>query len=425
MPIQIKKQSGVITIVCFVLILAIGNASLRFIQNGMSSFFRLISPCIVLGLLLLNADKYTKLLAAFLLTVSYNIAVSLFFYNYINIEFYVFLAYMFIVLLLVKTYQIYSENFENDFFVFLDIVTVITLLLASVQYFVRIPYPFVRLPAKRGMNLFMSNENELAEPLGCMLLIYAYRLIFKKEKSHAWKILAIIAITFINDSKLTILGYVIGLLGLLLYRNAREQKRSARKLRPRISGMMRTEMVLAVLILGIASLYIANPFLKFRDYDISIRDLIFQPILNIVRLEKMPGRGGSLVDRTNAVIFGVRELISSYFFGIGLGNSVVMLTKPEYTLLTAKSMHNLVFQILTEMGYLGMYMYYRIFKWFKLNLHNVNCDNSIILKLVFAISFVLISSQSSIGIMSNYYTCIVVYYILLIPSAKIDCNLKK
>ena len=197
MPIQIKKQSGVITIVCFVLILAIGNASLRFIQNGMSSFFRLISPCIVLGLLLLNADKYTKLLAAFLLTVSYNIAVSLFFYNYINIEFYVFLAYMFIVLLLVKTYQIYSENFENDFFVFLDIVTVITLLLASVQYFVRIPYPFVRLPAKRGMNLFMSNENELAEPLGCMMLIYAYRLIFNKEKSHAWKILAIIAITFI------------------------------------------------------------------------------------------------------------------------------------------------------------------------------------------------------------------------------------
>lgn len=414
MPIKIKKQCGIKTIVCFVLILAIGNASLRFSENGMSSLFRLISPSIALVFVLINTKKYTKLVAVLLLTVGYNFAVSLIFYHNINVKYYIFLIYMFIVLILVKTYYIYSKDFENDFFRFLNFITSVIIILAGIQYFVRIPYPFVRLPAYRGMNLFMSNENELAEPLGCMLLVYAYRTIFKNEKQHVWKIISIIGITFINDSKLTIIGYVIGIVGLFLYRSARERKGRTQK--PKVSGKRRTEIIITIMILGIAAIYIFNPSLKFRDYDISSRDLIFEPLSYIVHLRKMPGHGGSLIDRTNAIIFGIRELISSYFFGIGLGNSVVMLTKPEYALLTAKSMHNLAFQILTEMGYLGIYMYYKIIKWLIKKLRDVNFDNNIILKFTFAVSFLLISSQSSIGIMSNYFTWIIVFYILLIPS---------
>lgn len=414
MSIRIKQYRGINIIVCFLLVLAVGNASLRFSQNGMSSFFRLISPCIVLVLTLLKPSKYTKWIAILLLTIGYNVAISIVFYRNVNVEYYIFLIYMFIILLLIKTYHMHSDDFENEFFSFLDFITKIIILLAIIQYFIRIPYPFVKLPAYRGMNLFMSNENELAEPLGCMLIIYTYRAIYKAEKRHLWKMVLIIAITFINDSKLTIIGYTIGIIGLFLYKNARVDNRRTKK--KRISGKLRTQIIIVIITLGIVAIYIINPSLKFRDYDILTRDLLFEPLSYIIHLRKMPGIGGSLIDRTNAIIFGMRELISSHFWGIGLGNSVVMLAKPEYKLLTAKSMHNLLFQILTEMGFLGACMYYKIFKWLKINLRNVNYDNSIILKFAFSVSFILISSQSSIGIMSNYYTWIIVFYILLIPS---------
>ena len=101
----------------------------------------------------------------------------------------------------------------------------------------------------------------------------------------------------------------------------------------------------------------------FRDYPISVRELIFKPIGNIIKLQKVPGSGGSMIDRTNAIIYGMNELVHSHFAGIGLGNSVTMLAKPEYHLLTAKSMHNLFFQIICEAGILGIGLYVYFFIW--------------------------------------------------------------
>ena len=51
----------------FLLILAIGNASLRFNSYGMSSFFRLLSPLIVGVIFIRNYKKLSKIFLYFYL----------------------------------------------------------------------------------------------------------------------------------------------------------------------------------------------------------------------------------------------------------------------------------------------------------------------------------------------------------------------
>lgn len=166
---------------------------------------------------------------------------------------------------------------------------------------------------------------------------------------------------------------------------------------------------------AILILYYVNPTVTFRDYTITLKDLLFDSIYNIIHLQVNPGIGGSMVDRTNAIIYGVRELINSKFLGIGWGNSVMMLSTSQYSLLSAESMHNLVVQFLCEMGNFAIIVYFNIFKWIVSNVKNFYKHKNYLIKSVFIISFIVISSQSSVGILSNYYTWIIIFYIAFLP----------
>ena len=107
------------------------------------------------------------------------------------------------------------------------------------------------------------------------------------------------------------------------------------------------------------------------------------------------------------------ELKKTAFLGIGWGNSIDMLEMPEYQLMTAKSMHNLIFQFLTEFGLFAIVCYVFLFVWVIKCVKNIEKDNINIMRVAFAVSFVLVSSQSSVGILSNYYMWMVVFYIAL------------
>ena len=76
-------------------------------------------------------------------------------------------------------------------------------------------------------------------------------------------------------------------------------------------------------------------------------------------------------------------------------------------------MHNLIFQFLTEFGLFAIVCYVFIFAWVIKCVKNIEKDNINIMRVAFAVSFVLISSQSSVGILSNYYMWMVVFYIAL------------
>ena len=168
------------------------------------------------------------------------------------------------------------------------------------------------------------------------------------------------------------------------------------------------------MILGISILVIWNPTLIFRNYKINLSDLLFNKIKEIILLKPTLGSGGSLVDRTNVIIFGLIELKNTFFLGIGWGNSILMLEKPQYYLMTAKSMHNIIAQFLTEFGIVAIVVYGIIVRNMWKGLKRVRLASIYILKITFVISFIFISSQSSVGILSNYYMWISVFYVIFL-----------
>ena len=320
-------------------------------------------------------------------------------------EYLIFAVYIYIIFLIIFIIRSRNINFENNFWKFLNIITLITLVLAFIQYFVRIPYPYVKLPVYHGINLFMSNENELGEPLGFMSIIYLYKILFENKKKYLPLFVIIIAIEFINDAKLTILGCLLGYIVLLYLKIGKIMKLSIKTI---------IFMGITFIIFTIVGIYILNPAIKFRDYSITVHELLFDSLKDIIRLQPVPGTGGSIIDRTNAIIYGLQELKKSNFLGIGWGNSIIMLSKDEYRLLTAKSMHNIIIQFLCEMGIFAFIVYYSFIKWIFMNFTKLYEKSEYILKFIFIISFVIISAQSSIGILSNYYSWIIVFYVGLI-----------
>lgn len=412
MKIQIRQNhSRWLLIVEVLLVFAIANASLRFTSSGMSSLFRITSPLFILLLFIQKIQNYMKSLFFILSMVTYSLIVSIIYYHNIAWNYYIFLLYMYFIYVLVKYYTVKSDNFQEEFFGFIDKVTVITLFLCGIQYFIRISYPHTVELYGRGVVVYMWNENELAAPLACMLILYTYRVMFESRREYLWKIIPIVFILYINDAKLSIIGVVVGVGSLFLYINRKDSRKQRR------IGPVTYTLILIFLFIGfIAAIYIINPQLKFRDYNITLNELLMSHILDIVRLKPTYGSGGSLIDRTNAIIFGIKELLNSHMLGIGLGNSVYMLSLPKYTLLTAQSMHNFIFQMISEMGLFCIYVIIRMTRWAINNIRKIGKCNIAVLKIAFSMAFIFISSQSSVGIMSNYYLWIIVFYVLLLST---------
>ena len=157
--------------------------------------------------------------------------------------------------------------------------------------------------------------------------------------------------------------------------------------------------------------------LSFNGYDTSVYDLVEREVIAIFTMEPLPGFG-SLAERTNAIIYGMRELLKSHFFGIGFGNATDMMSRYYGTIfLTANTMHNLFFQFMTECGFFSVYSIYKVLSICKKNIREKAFETGRI-QLIFIVIFVLISSQSSQGILSNYMVWTVLFYIMLLEPRK-------
>jgi len=139
---------------------------------------------------------------------------------------------------------------------------------------------------------------------------------------------------------------------------------------------------------------------------------MFEPIHRILTLDPYK-LSGSITDRSDAVIYGLMELKKSYLLGIGLGNSIEMLKMSEYSLDSAKSMHNFIMQMIVELGILGLILISYIFKKIIRGVTKENVAAIDIIRAVFFMGFIFISLQSSSGIFSNYFVWTVIMFILL------------
>ena len=405
---KIKKVADSRWLIYLLLVFSVVNATFRLTESGMSTPFRLLSPVMAAAMLFLYWKRFAKALTWLAVAAIYGITVSVLFYRHVAFDMWVFLGYLFILYLLVMMLYHSLEDFTRTFFRFLNLITVITLVLCWLQFFIRVPYKYLNLAADPGVNVFMSNENELASPLCCMLMIYLYRIFFKKECIYSVQAVNIVFFIFINDAKMCLLGIALGA-GIYcvygLYRLLRKK-----------TGIAPRKLVLSLVVVAVllvALVFLLNPEIPFRNYTISLKDLVLDSVMDIILLRPITGTGGSIMDRTNAIIYGMMELRNTSFFGIGWGNSVQMLQMPQYQLRTAKSMHNIIAQFLAEFGFFAIACYVLICIWIFKSLKNAEKQSVNIMKVAFALSFILISSQSSVGILSNYYTWMVVFYIAL------------
>ena len=390
-----------------ILIMSFANASLRLNASGFSTLYRLVSPIPVIMIIMSDRNRLKKTLFVFLSWIVYSLIVSVFYHN-ISINYHVNLIYLMVLYIIVDKIRFINNDFDTSFFSFLDTVTNILLVLAFLQMIVHEAYPYVRISPKRTIvNLFFTNENEFAEPLSCIAIIYMVQQFVKKERKYLIRTLVIFIIVYLNDAKFCLLGLLFGALLTTAYMDTSRKKNKHRGGNRRlIIGVIVTLIIILVLSMG-------NFTLKFQGYNISFNDLITKNVAKIINGEAYSSGGGSIIDRTNAIIYGLGELKNTYLFGIGFGNSVYMLSMPQYTLLSAQSMHNIFFQLICEFGYVAMIGYFLLGKKVIQGIReDANWMN--VLKLIYFLSFILISSQSSVGILSNYMTWTITFYIALL-----------
>ena len=291
------------------------------------------------------------------------------------------------------------KKFNERVYRLLDRVTSITIILFLFQFLFRFQFPNT-VPGRLG--LYYWTENELGMSLAIMIPIYVINLKNRSIWSIFPKVIAIFVILFINDNKVSIIGLVLAFAVQLLILNIEIIKEK----RTYLFGIV---MGLIALVLGA---YLWNPSLTFVGYTIELRKLVFDPIERIVMLNPY-NLAGSVYDRTDAIIYGIMELKRTFFLGIGLGNANEMLKLPEYTLVTAKSMHNFYAQVIVEQGILGLYFIYYVGKRTISGLVYDSTQKINKLRLIYFISFPIIAMQSSAGIFSNYFVWATLIYVSL------------
>lgn len=385
------------------LITSFMNATLRLTESGASTIYRLISPFIFIYICLKNMKQMKNAIIFYAAFVGYGLLASIF-YHHIDFSGYMFALYLLVEFVIVKYLTIKEKNFSASFFSFLDINTIIIIIFGLIQYI--IPYTMPHLPDRgHTITFYFWNENELSQAIACMAVIYLYKCFFFKDRRDGVKAVIIFIIIYINDAKLSLLGLVFAFFLFFFYKVLCNPQNKVR-----LSSWVLVALGLFFLFGGIAIILLLKIEFHFRDYTISLNELAGRGMKAIFTLQPLEGLGSETV-RANAIIFGLQELFHSCFFGIGWENSIYMLEQPQFYLGTAKSMHNIVMQFLCEMGYFAIFCYIKLIVFGLKTIKYINFNHVFLLKIVFSLSFILISSQSSGAILSNYLTWAIVMYV--------------
>ena len=405
-----------------VILFAILNGPLRLNANGMASLYRLIGPFFGLFVIVRCFHKYKKDLLFLIAMMVYNAAVSLAFYHRIEFQEVVIVVYVFILYVIIKYIKIKDRNFNNNFMKFLNTVCFVTVVLAWLQMVIPYNVPFIdNATIRRAVNVYFSNENELGSALACVTLINVFQLVYQKYKGK-WKavlvfdVVSSIIIMYKNDAKLSLLGAIVGIAIICVYRfHKPKEKKKIKTAKLRDNHFFIFLVVAAVV--GTIALFVINPSISTRDYKISIREMLFDNITAIIKGKEIAGMG-TYHDRSTAIIYGIKEWTKTYFFGIGLGNSWAMLQMPQYVLRFANSMHNIIAQFMVEMGYFAIFVYAYIIKSVIKMFGRVRRSPLALIKAAYVIAFIFISSQSSSGILSNYLTITATIFVFLLIEDK-------
>jgi hypothetical protein len=186
------------------------------------------------------------------------------------------------------------------------------------------------------LNTFFFTPNDLGLFLGgalCLLLC--------SRASPITKIVVIAATSYLNlrnDAKAVLLATAL-MLGIQVFLYVCEKAR----IKPIVGVSIFVVLVPWTIVL------LSDSEFEVAESTFDFLQLFLDPLERIAALEPYD-LGGSIFDRTDALIYCLQALKSTYWLGLGPGGSVYTLSLPNFELLTAKSLHNAIAELLVEFG---------------------------------------------------------------------------
>jgi teichuronic acid biosynthesis protein TuaE len=375
------------------------HSVLRLSPESSFSLYRFLMPVSLL-LFIIYIKNHLKIFFYFLFFIFYNFIIALIYSN--NLNFYIIqtlhhisiLNIFFIIYYLIKRVDYYN------IYKFLKFFALFSIILAIFQIIFNFNLPNTAKYFDGSVSAFNWNQNELGTAL---LAFVPLLLVFERNNIFKYIFLSfLILILYINDSKLSLIGLFIALFFYFLKKNILEFNKYLK-----LSVIVLIPLILLLLPYD-------EIIIPFRDYDVSLGELLFEPLKQISNLQPFQDSAGSIASRANAIIFSIIEFKNSYFLGIGSGNSLLMLEKSEYILKSAKSMHNLPFQLIVEHGIFILVLFILVFLYFIRFLYKQNLTKIELLKFITIPSVFIGSMGSSIGVFSNYFFICCLFFIILL-----------
>lgn len=370
------------TFLYIMLFLSFMHAIFRTNEESSISPYILLVPICYVYILKKTFRQYSVVYVIFVLLLIYNLVLTLFYNNVYN-EYvgmaihYVFLFLIFIVIKFLIDNGKFVQLFRlYKFYFYFSSIT----LICEIVFGFRMPNTSVSGIAAG----FSWNCNEYSVGVAAFLPIY---ILF--ERNSIKKIFIIflsLFLMYLVDSKITLFGSILGILLYLM--------KSIHYLR-------------YVAIIMIPCLFL----IPWQDMEIefdggnvfSLTELLFEPIQAIFHGETFYDTGGSIITRANAIIYAMTEWKESYFIGIGCGNTLFMMQKPQFYLKAAESIHNLPVQLLVENGITILIFYcFYLGKFFHSLFVKLTTEKDLLILLTVGCVFIG-SMGSSVGIFSNYF----------------------
>jgi hypothetical protein len=370
----------------FFLILIFGylNAVLRVSPESKFTLFRILIPVIILYTFFDSFIKFKKFYIVLFLLLIYGFINSVYISKWHSFNFSYFLHYA-TLLLLFFLVKVYSNKIGLEiFYKHLKSFYVFMVLMGFVQLLTKIPWPNVEL--RETPNIFFSVENDFAAALAIFL---PFLIIDKTGNKYINWLLALAGFYFI-----IIVEARIAIISLILF----------------IFLILWDRYKIIVTIISLFFLNIGYNLLNQIDLGgNNLFELLIDPFIHFVNFDPY-NLGGSIYDRTDALIYGFISYKESWGFGIGPGNTSAQLFKsPTYSIATAESMHNFFAQVIVEYGWLIIIGF--LFLLFHLKKVRTNAffknDNTF---KFYIISALLTSLSQSEGLFSNYFFFVTLYF---------------
>lgn len=376
----------------YIIILIAGLSTvLRPAIESKLTLFRLLLPFIFVWFLWVNPKKAGKFFLITIFFLIYSLLVSYFgrFHSFsivFNLYYITTIFFYFYYREVAKAcgaQAIYI--FLVRLFKVLIILGYLQMMFGGVYFNTQDRYPMV--------NIFFWNENEYSAVLAIFTPLYF--LAAKSRLKFLWISAAIGLIAF-NDAKLAVLALIIFFTGYAVMK--------LRWFKLKYLGFALLGLIGSLFLFMVRDYTIEGDYtVNFLVEDLFEHILAQEPFVHI----------GTFNARANAIILGIKELVNSWFLGIGPGNSILMMKEivvPGTERWTALSMHNFILQIITEIGVLGIFLLYCFYyKIQKVALISTKYSRNLI--WIFYISCAISISLLS-GAWSNYFYLFILLYSL-------------